>query len=316
MDAALAADFAALGFCRLQIELLTRHMRYSLHVDETLFREQTIAAAIAAVAGDSDAARGHLQQCFDVLNECRKHFYPVDAYLIDVTLLAESTLGASLMCELQVSSPKNLLTPASLLTTLATQHPDAWSQLLAAIDRGELCVLGNEVDESPLPLMPLESALASLAAGAGEFDGRLGRRPRVYARRSFGLWPTLPQLLTKLGYQGALHFTLDDGRFPLGPQCKSRWQGLDSSGRSTSWPASLATLRSRRACSAIRARWPTRWTRTTSPRWSLHIGPARLAPGTTICPGGPLEPGAGQIRVGRRILQQHRHAGPHFTIHA
>jgi hypothetical protein len=28
----------------------------------------------------------------------------------------------------------------------------------------------------------------------------------------------MPQLLAKLGYQGALHFTLDDGAFPLGPQ--------------------------------------------------------------------------------------------------
>ncbi len=39
----------------------------------------------------------------------------------------------------------------------------------------------------------------------------------------------MPQLLTKLGFQGALHFTLDDGRFPLGAQAKIRWEGLDGS---------------------------------------------------------------------------------------
>ncbi len=48
----LAADFLALGFCRLQIELLTRQMRYSVNIDETHFQNEAVAAARAAVAGD------------------------------------------------------------------------------------------------------------------------------------------------------------------------------------------------------------------------------------------------------------------------
>jgi hypothetical protein len=62
-----------------------------------------------------------------------------------------------------------------------------------------------------------------------QYEALLGRRPQVYARRRAGLWPALPQLLVKFAFQGALHFTLDDGRFPLAPQCKTRWEGLDSS---------------------------------------------------------------------------------------
>ncbi len=41
--------------------------------------------------------------------------------------------------------------------------------------------------------------------------------------------PALPQILDKLGFQGALHITLDDGRFPLRAQSKVRWQGDDTS---------------------------------------------------------------------------------------
>ncbi len=224
---ALAADFRALGFCRLQVELLTRQMRYSMHVDETHFRAQTLAAASAAVAGDEATAREHLQQCFDTLYEARKHFYPVDAYLLDITLLAATTLGASLAHELDDPTPKNLLVEADLLKSLSAEHSDIWARVLSAIDAGRLCVLGNERQETELPLLPLEAVLDRLSDGARQYEKCLGRRPRVFARRRFGLWPTLPQLLVKLGYHGAMHFTLDDGQFPLGPQCKTRWQGLD-----------------------------------------------------------------------------------------
>ena len=36
----------------------------------------------------------------------------------------------------------------------------------------------------------------------------------------------MPQLLDKLNFHGALHATLDDGRFPLGSQTKTRWDDI------------------------------------------------------------------------------------------
>src|SRR5205823_1032178 len=112
---------------------------------------------------------------------------------------------------------------------ISTQHSSTWARLLAAMDNGKACVLGGELDERELPLLPLETARASVAAGVRAYEALLGRGPKVYARRRYGLWPGLPQLLVKLGFQGVLHFTLDDGRFPLGSQTKTRWEGLGSS---------------------------------------------------------------------------------------
>ncbi len=229
VDAALAADFQALGFCRLQMELLTRQMRYLVNIDETHFQNQAVAAAQAAVAGKESAARDHLQQCFDTLYDARKHFYPVDVYLLDVTLVAEATLGNSLAGELACGTPTNLLVTSALLQRLSDEHPQTWTDLLRLIDKGKVCVLGGEPEERELPLLPIETAVASLTAGSKQYQALLGREPTIYGRRRAGLWPALPQLLAKLAYQGALHFTLDDGRFPLGPQCKVRWEGLETS---------------------------------------------------------------------------------------
>ncbi len=61
------------------------------------------------------------------------------------------------------------------------------------------------------------------------YQRHLGDRPRIYGRRRFGLSPVLPQILARLGFQGVLHATLEDGQFPRGDQSKVRWEGVDSS---------------------------------------------------------------------------------------
>lgn len=229
VDPELAGDFHALGFCRLQIELLTRLMRYSVTIDEAHFAEQAVAAARAACEGQGDQARTHLTRCFDTLYDARKHFYPVDVYLLDMTLLADTTLGEPLERELDGGAHLNLLASGDVLQRLATEHPDAWRKTLDAVNYGKACVLGGDDVESPLPLLPLERMLAHLRGGVLKYEALIGRPPYVYGRRRAGLTPVMPQLLAKLGYQGALHFSLDDGTFPLGPQSKVRWEGLETS---------------------------------------------------------------------------------------
>jgi alpha-mannosidase len=229
IEAELVTDFHALGFCRLQIELLTRQMRYTVSLDEAHFTEQALAATQAACSGQAAEARKHLERCFDVLYDARKHFYPVDVYLLDMTLLAETTLGETLAAEIDGRSQLNLLGSGDVLETLAVEHPDSWRKLLDAVNYGKACVLGGDDVESPLPLLPVERLLDHLRGGVLKYEALLGRPPYVYGRRRAGLTPVMPQLLAKLGYQGALHFTLDDGAFPLGPQSKVRWEGLETS---------------------------------------------------------------------------------------
>ncbi len=223
----LTKDFLALGYCFLQVQLLTRQMRYSSNLDETHFNDQLIAAAVAAVAGDAQLAHDKLTACFDLLGEERDHYYSVDAFLIDVTMVADSTLGETLRNELTGDSPINLLMPGELASRVAEHDQDTLKALTKAVADGSASIVSGDCTERRSSLLSAESILAELRRGADAWQAAIGRRPTVYGRRSFGLVPLLPQVLDKVGYSGALHATMDDGRFPLGTQIKTRWEGPD-----------------------------------------------------------------------------------------
>lgn len=227
VDAELAADFLALGYCYLQVQLLTRQMRYSSNLDEVHFRNQAVGAAQAATSGDVAAAREKLQACFDLLAEERDHYYPVDAFILDLTLVAPTTIGASLREELARPQPTNVLLAAETAASLATSEPETLGALKQGLESGRVGLVGGEVVERRLPLMSVESMLGEITRGIEAYRLALGRRPTVYGRRRFGLSPQLPAILGKLGFRGALHSTLDDGTFPIGTQIKTRWEGSD-----------------------------------------------------------------------------------------
>ena len=95
----LVGGFLALGFCHLQVELITRQLRYMSNLDESQFERETLAAAESAIAGDEENAKERLTSAFDLLTEAREYFYPVETYLVDMTLVASTTLGRSLVGE-------------------------------------------------------------------------------------------------------------------------------------------------------------------------------------------------------------------------
>lgn len=229
LDPTLVSDFLALGTCYLLVELLTRQMRYMSNVDEVHLGDETLAAARAAMAGQADQAREHLQHCFDVLTEARERFYPVNAYLVDLTLVAPTTMGEALRTELQAEAPKNLMLTGQTLEQMAREAPEAFDLLKRGVEQKTLTLVGGDHVENELPLWPIESVLAGLKRGLQIFEQLVGQRPTVYGRRRFGLSPVLPQLLSRLSFEGALHVTLDDGQFPQSDQCKTRWEGLDPS---------------------------------------------------------------------------------------
>lgn len=224
-DPELAADFLALGYCYLQIQLLTRQMRYSSNLDEIHFQNQLLAGARAAVAGETELAREKLSACFDMLSEERNHYYPVEACILDLTLVAETTLGASLRDELTRAPSANVVVSGGTLQRMAVAEPATLDALRQAVQQQRAALLGGEVVERRWPLLGLESLAAELRRGASVYEELAGRRPTVYARRRFGLGPALPLALQQAGFQGVLHATLDDGRFPQGSQLKVRWEG-------------------------------------------------------------------------------------------
>jgi alpha-mannosidase len=229
IDAELVADFLALGYCYLQVQLLTRQMRYASNLDEIYFNKQLIAAAGAAAAGDNAQASELLQSCFDVLGQERDHFYPVDAYLMDLTLVAETTLEPLRSTLANDELPINLLISGSTLAALADSDPATLALLRDAVAAERVTLIGGECDEGPAALYDYETLLAELRRGLAAYESHLGLRPHVFGRRRFGLSPMQPQVLKRLDFTGAVHATFDGGRFPDGSQTKSTWEGIDGS---------------------------------------------------------------------------------------
>src|SRR6476620_10306788 len=93
-------------------------MRYSSNLDVAYFQSQVVAAANAAISGDEALAKEKLSACFSVLAEERDHYYPVDAYVLDIRLLADATNGADLKAELSDQVPLSLLANGNALAVV------------------------------------------------------------------------------------------------------------------------------------------------------------------------------------------------------
>lgn len=124
--------------------------------------------------------------CCNTLVESRGRYYPVDMSLVDLTLVAKTTIGPALRKELADDGPVNLLLSGETLAEMASREPESLAALRVAIERGVASIIGGEWNEAELPLLPLESILAEFQAGLAEYNKQLGVRPTVFARRRFG----------------------------------------------------------------------------------------------------------------------------------
>ncbi|MBI1248049.1 hypothetical protein GC197_09435 [bacterium] len=229
LAAKLAPDFFALGYCYLQVELLTRQMRYSSSLDEIYFENKTVDAAKAAAEGNEEEARECLQACFDVLMEERNQYYSVDVSLLDFTLVAESTLGDALLAEVNSELPVNLWISGSLALKIADQHALIRDAIASKLETDQLGLVGGELVEGPLNLLDPETLLENFQRGRAAYQEAFGASPKVFGRRRFGMTSFLPQVLRGLGYIGSIHATLDDGKMPVSNQGKAAWEGTDGS---------------------------------------------------------------------------------------
>jgi alpha-mannosidase len=252
VPAELAHDFLALGYCYLQVQLLTRQMRYASNLDEVHFKNVVVDAAQAAVRGDEAHARERLAACFNLLAEERDRYYPVEAFILDLTLVGLTTIGASLRDELAIatagmerpgdttddppasatssttSAPRaNFLISGEVVAAMAESEPATLEKLRSATASGQVSLMGGHFHEGMSSLLSRESLRADLLRGLDTYQRHLGTRPKVYGRWRHGLTPALPGILNGLGFTGALHVPFEDGRVPEGTQFKVRWEGSD-----------------------------------------------------------------------------------------
>ncbi len=228
----LLADFAALGYAFLQIQLMTRQLRYTSNLDLLAFGEQLTAAAQATLANDQAAAERLIQSCFDTLGQERDHYYSLDVHLLDVTLLATTTMGKSLAMQLgqagaATSPPTAFLASGNLLRNLSKEHPERHQQLQSAVADRRACLIGGLDIERPHPLMSREAMARDFGRGRASYRESGFEPPRVFARNSYGVTPESVPMLRRWGFEGCMLIAWSGGSYPQGAQAKISWEAPD-----------------------------------------------------------------------------------------
>lgn len=226
VDASVTADFLALGYAYMLVELLTRAMRYSSVLDTAQFQNAVVVAAKAAVAGNLTEAHDELARAFDLLADARHHVYSVDFYIIDVTLLADSTLGEPLQAKLAAGSPTNLLIAGEQIERMAQDQSATFAELKRVVAAGTAAIIGGKFHRTTSTLPGPEGLLAELRHGQATAQQHLGREYQIFGQFDSAFTPLLPEVLRNLGFRGALHTSFDGAKLPRAEQRKTNW-GVD-----------------------------------------------------------------------------------------
>ncbi len=224
IDAELVREFFGLGYCYLQVELLTHAMQYHNIIEPQELSQATVTAAEAAVHGDIHRARDQLERAFDLLTQARQHSYPVDPYFIDVQLFSTGVNDQALHDCLVSGHPLNLLASGSEIEQLARQSPKTLATLKQSISAGSTSVVGGPYSQGNLGNLSPEHLLAEFIHGKSAYRTTLDSDVTVFGQFACSTAPLLPQVLQQLQFRGAMLSTFDGTRKPPSEQAKTRWQ--------------------------------------------------------------------------------------------
>jgi alpha-mannosidase len=233
-------DFFAAGYLSLQIQIMTRRLRYTSNLDELHLQGRITEAAKAFLARDAASTAEGLHDVFDALSEERDHYFSSDPHLIDLTLLTPSVLDSAIDSgwidrmrreateEDQgngvLGTPRNVLVDGDVAAAICEAKNDAArktrfdgfrelvSQDTVGWAGGGSALAGNEQPiERPegtsakcLDAMTMSSAHRAFQSGTALAEQAIGVAPSVYARLSGPTPVDLVPALSALGYKGVI----------------------------------------------------------------------------------------------------------------
>ena len=222
-------DFFAAAYASLQIQVMTRRLRYTSNLDEIHLQNRLVAAAKAFVEGKADEAIAALHDVFDCLAEERDHYFSSDPHLVDLVLTSESTLEPLLELASQTAAetttpgqdadpevkrtPINILLDANLCRTLAEStdlRVDTLKELLKSETLG--WAGGGPAENICLDAMTLLQAESSFLDSHRQIEQCIGITPPVYGRFSGTTPSDLTATLARIGYCGMIPIDFAGGR--------------------------------------------------------------------------------------------------------
>jgi hypothetical protein len=217
-------DFYAFGYAVLQVQCMARKLRYSFNLDWMAVGEQILSAAKASLRRDSSETDRWLGAAFDSLSQERDRYCSQQGNLLDLILLAPSTLGEPLTRTLEIDRPMTLYATTRILQLLQKTNHDAWGKLIQRLEDQSLCLAGGLRDELLHVWWPEDALIRELSDARDDFE-QLGVPPtKVWMRFAPAIPTNLPMIAKQFGFQGAIIAPLAGGSIPKKEHAKIRWQ--------------------------------------------------------------------------------------------
>ena len=230
------ADFFAAAYASLQVQVMTKRLRYTSNLDELHLQNCAVKAAKAFVNGDSEAASESLHDLFDCLAEERDHYFSSDPHLIDLVLTSPSTMGrlvdviqseeesAVVNSDPSVDStdetqpvpleqrvgaclptPLNLLVDVEVAESLDQLPTEVLNRFKRQLDTGVLSWAGGgPASGICFDGMTFQQSEEALIAAHQQFVATVGMAPPVYGRFAGATPADLTATLVRLGYLGIM----------------------------------------------------------------------------------------------------------------
>lgn len=233
-----AADFYAVGYVWLQIQIMTRRLRYTSNLDEIHLQTILVEAAVSFTSGDFGSAAETLHQVFDALGEERDHYFTSDPHLIDLTLVTRTTLPTLVkLWNSSADQSTSSHSTASLLIDSDCFHEDgqtetsltetSLTELRRRIDAGEVSVAGGGPPATDsLGCATMGQSIELIEHARQQWIDRLGTAPSVYARLAGQTPGDLVPAIAAMGYTAIIPIDFTSGR-PIGDEAKVRLSTAD-----------------------------------------------------------------------------------------
>jgi hypothetical protein len=219
--------FLGIGFGYRMLESLFEAMEHENVLAPGDFWHDVQQAVANLKDPEPEAFRRPLQAAADRLLAAREVLYPVKIHLIDLCLLDELRLGASLPASLEKGLPLNVVAAAHLLERLGQEQPEHLDRLRERANARLAEVCGGCYLEREDALLPIESQLWNLRKGLAVSQELLGQEVQVFARKRFAAHPQLPLLLQSVGLRRAVLLAFDEAVLPTYRVTVVNWPSPD-----------------------------------------------------------------------------------------
>ena len=199
-------DFFAAGYVSLQIQILTRRLRYTSNLDLIHLESCLVEAAQAFLDGQAETAIDSLHQVFDAFAEERDHYFSSDPHLIDLMLVTESTVDRAVEAGASVDETSvNFLLDSSALEALSQRDDASAIAFCKAIAEGSHGLACGGPPADWIAEISSDAELERVLRDQYELTTScIGTPPQVFARLTGGVTAPMVPAIKRLGYQGLI----------------------------------------------------------------------------------------------------------------